>query len=159
MPGLQARSRDVFGWPWLVVLPSIRREPVQLGALMIEPTDIVALLNAADAAAALTGGRGGTVPVNAAQLRELVTVWLRVAAKHEQIAIQPQLFSPEVRELVECLLLERPPRPAYEVGRGPSAADKANEQEPVPPPFIRCHCGADFLPSAPHCPNCGSFVQ
>lgn len=108
---------------------------------MIEPTDIVALLNAADAAAALTGGRGGTVPVNAAQLRELVVVWLRVAAKHEEIGIRPHLYAIELRELVELMLFG------------------ADDDSPPPRPFLRCHCGEEFLPSAPHCPRCGEVVQ
>lgn len=121
------------------------------GVAMIEPQDVLALLNAADASATLTAGRGGTVPVHAAQLRELVTVWLRVAALFEQVEQNPTDFDPELRCAVEALLL----------GKCGHLVEKTEPQNDKPePPTLKCTCGYhgpandDFS-----CPHCGEMVS
>jgi hypothetical protein len=149
---------------------------------MIEPSDVAELLNLCDAVDRLardpsdpllghavikvwkrlhgTEGNAPQCPIPPAIARELITVWLRVAAKHEQMAIQPSTFAPEVRELVECMLFGAPAivTPIELAAAARMVSEQANDDRP-PAPFIRCLCGADFLPEAPHCPMCGRFVQ
>jgi len=129
------------------------------GVAVIEPQDVVTLLNAATLAS--LGGR--SVAIDGAQLLELVHVWLRVAAKHEEISLRPHLYTAATRELVELMLLGAPA--VVEVAEVRAASRivaeeaAANDGGPPPPPFMRCLCGADFLPEAHHCPMCGRFVE
>lgn len=116
---------------------------------MIDPQDVVALLNALDR----PNQTMASVAID--HLRELVHVWLRVAAKHEEVALRPHLYAPEVRELVEVMLLGAP----AVVSRGELAAAARIVAEEAGHPFIVCHCGEEFLPGQPHCPACGELVQ
>lgn len=128
---------------------------------MLDPQDVVALLNAAESAS--KWGNQSSVTVAHAQLTELLTVWLRVAAKHEEIALRPHLYAPEMRELVAAMLLGTPDEhktdPLNEPPSDSSFVAAAREVYRPPHPFIRCVCGDEFLPGAPHCPHCGRFLQ
>lgn len=130
---------------------------------MIEPTDVVSLLNAADAAATLAGGGRGTVPVDAAMLRELVTVWLRVAAMFEGVEQNPGQHTAEERCAVSILLTGE-----CEHGPGEEHDTAPHHEKPSePPPRVptqRCMCGAEWparMPDFPNlqCPSCGALVQ
>jgi hypothetical protein len=116
----------------------------------LSPEDVVALLKECDAAGDFEG-----VFVPAGKVRELLTVWLRVAALYEQVEQNPTDFFPEMRCAVEALLLGQCEHLAPD-----TEPHHDKPSEPSQGPFIKCTCGFHGLATEDFgCPHCGEFVQ
>jgi hypothetical protein len=89
---------------------------VHLKNVALEPDDVCQLLNAVELAP-------GPVAVKGETLRELVLVWLRVAALYEALPVNGGNSTAD-RELVEALLFGAP------VARD----TEPNHEAPTPPP-------------------------
>ncbi len=123
---------------------------------VLSPETILELLKVADAAAVLTGDRGGVVPVPAGQLRELVTVWLRVAALLEGIEQNPGAHTADELCAVKILL-------TGECDHGkPDLHDTEPAHAKPERPMLKCTCGfhgrIDDTDIDAVCPHCGAAV-
>jgi hypothetical protein len=147
---------------------------------MIEPNDVVQLLKECDTAGDLEG-----VFVPAGTVRELVTVWLRVASMLESVEQNPGDHTRDERCAVSILLTGQ-----CEHGSTDSHDTEPHHDKPSEPPLTglgcghvprpgwcqacsetvtkvpthRCSCGAEWparFPDHPNlqCPNCGQLVQ
>jgi hypothetical protein len=130
------------------------------------PEDVVELLKIADAAATLTGDRGGIVPVPAGKLRELVTVWLRVASLLEGMEMNPGQHT-EMEHCAVTILLTG----ECKHGKPDTHDTDPHNEKPEAPeaPTLKCVCGyhgpasvfpgEDSLNPAYHCPGCGEDID
>lgn len=100
------------------------------------PEDVVELLKKADAAIEART----FVALSPYELRELVTVWLRVAARYELDGTTGESL------IMASILFGAPPVPDTE---------PHNEKPDAP---FACPCGMQFS-GATICPRCGEYVQ